>query len=101
VNFYDKSKGNYHSYKTYKKAVFSRSDAPQIKFNFISILATEEYAVVHLQQDYRSTVINDTGKKTLYLKKNANYDWKIVGELWSKVEDGNVAFTPSKRFFKE
>ncbi len=101
VNFYDKSKGNYHSYKTYKKAVFSRPDSPQIKFGYTSILSTEDYAVVHIQQDYRSNVINDIGKKTLYLKKNTNYDWKIVGELWSKVEDDNVAFTPSKRFFKE
>lgn len=101
VNFYDSSKGNYQSYKTYKKAVFARPDSPKITFSLISILATEEYAVVHLQQDYRSAVINDIGKKTLYLKKNANYDWKIVGELWSKVDDSSIAFTPSKRFFKE
>lgn len=100
-NFYDKSKGGYSSYKAYKQAVFSRPDKPTIKFDFISILATEAYAVVHLQQDYQSAVINDIGKKTLYLKKDANYDWKIVGELWSKTESGHVAFTPSKRFFKE
>lgn len=100
-NFYDKSKGNYSSYKTYKKAVFSRPDRPLIKFDFISILANEQYAVVHLQQDYRSNIINDVGKKTLYLKKDANYDWKIIGELWSKTESESIAFTPSKRFFKE
>jgi murein L,D-transpeptidase YafK len=99
--FHDKSKGSYSSYKTYKKSVFSRPDKPLIKLNFIAIMATEEYAVVHLQQDYRSSVINDVGKKTLYLKKDANYDWKIVGELWSKSELENIAFTPSKRFFKE
>ncbi|MGE3608539.1 MAG: L,D-transpeptidase family protein [Bacteriovoracaceae bacterium] len=99
--FHDNSKGNYSAYKSYKKAVFSRPDKPQIKFEFLSILATEEYAVVQLQQDYRSSIINDIGKKTLYLKKNDNYDWKIVGELWDKVDHKQVAFTPSKRFFRE
>ena len=100
-HFHDRSKGSYSAYKTYKKAVFSRPDKPMIKFDYVSILATEEYAVVHLEQDYRSNFINDIGKKTLYLKKNANYEWKIVGELWSKSESKHLAFTPAKRFFKD
>lgn len=101
-DFWDSSKGNFNSYRAYKRAVFSRADKPVINFEFISIMATDDYAVVNLQQNYQSSVINDIGKKTLYLKKNANYDWKIVGELWSKAEpDTSLAFTPSKRFFKE
>jgi murein L,D-transpeptidase YafK len=99
--FHDKRHKNYQGYKAYKRAVFSRPDTPEIKIDFISILANEQYAVVHLQQDYKSNVINDIGKKTLYLQKDSNYDWKIVGEIWSPVEEGAVAFTPSKRFFKE
>lgn len=99
--FYDRSKGGYASYKAYKKAVFSRPDSPTIKIDFISIMANMDYAVVHLQQDYRSSLINDIGKKTLYLRKDANYEWKIVGELWSKTAHENVAFTPAKRYFKE
>lgn len=100
-HFHDRSKGNYYAYKTYKQAVFSRPDSPQIKFDFMSIMANDQYAVVHLQQDYRSSVINDIGKKTLYLMKNNDYEWKIVGELWSRSESGHLAFTPSKRYFKE
>ena len=61
--FYDRSKGGFASYKAYKKAVFSRPDSPSIKLSFISIMANMEYAVVHLQQDYRSSVINDIGEK--------------------------------------
>jgi murein L,D-transpeptidase YafK len=100
--FWDKSRGGYASYKTYKQAVFSRPDKPQINFDFLSIMTNENYAVVTLQQDYRSNVINDIGRKTLYLKKDNNYDWKIVGELWSRVDPmRDIAFTPSKRFFKE
>ncbi len=99
--FYDRTKGSYASYKAYKSSVFSRPDKPEIKLDFISIMATESYAVVHLQQNYRSAIINDIGKKTLYLKKDSNYDWKIIGEVWSKTESTHLAFTPSKRFFKE
>ncbi len=101
IRFHDKKHGRYDSYKAYKKAVFSRPDSPKIKFDFISMFATEQYAVVHLQQDYRSVVINDIGKKTLYLKKDQNYDWKIVGEVWSRVDENLLAFSPSKRFFKD
>jgi len=99
--FRDNKHGNYNGYKNYKKAVFSRADSPEIKLEFISIFSNEHYAVVHLQQEYHSPVINDTGKKTLYLKKDRNYDWKIVGEVWAPIQDKNVAFTPSKRFFKD
>lgn len=99
--FYDKRHHNYNGYRAYKKAVFSRSDTPQIKLEHVSVFTTKDYAVVNLQQDYRSSVINDIGKKTLYLKKDRNYEWKIVGELWSKVEDNSLAFTPSKRYFKD
>jgi murein L,D-transpeptidase YafK len=99
--FHDKIRGGFGPYRAYKKAVFARPDKPLIKFDFISIMATEQYAVAHLLQDYQSAVINDIGRKTLYLKKDANYDWKIVGELWSKVESESLAFAPSKKFFKE
>lgn len=101
TKFRDNKHKNYQGYKAYKKAVFSRGDSPQIKLDFISMFSTDSYAVVHLQQDYRSSVINDIGKKTLYLQKDQNYDWKIVGEVWSPVDESVIAFTPSKRFFKE
>ena len=101
--FFDRSKGKYNAYKNYKKAVFSRADAWSIKFDFLSIMNTSDYAVVQLQQNYKSSIINDIGKKTLYLKKNKNYEWKIVGELFSKqgVESNVATFAPSMRFFKE
>lgn len=99
--FWDRSHGNYPGYKNYKRNVFARPDKPTIKFDFISILANEKYAVVHLQQDYHSAIINDTGKKTLYLRKDENYDWKIVGELFEKTANRQMAFTPQNRYFKE
>jgi murein L,D-transpeptidase YafK len=102
TEFKDRSRGGFQAYRTYKQAVFSRQDNPRITIDSISILYAENYAVVTLRQDYRSTVINDTGKKTLYLKQDENYDWKIVAEIWQQYpDDANVAFTPSARFFKE
>lgn len=100
--FRDRSKGNYSAYKAYKQAVFSRPDTPSIGIDAVSALVAQNYAVVTLRQDYRSAVINDTGKKTLYLMKDENYDWKIVAELWEKMPEKNdLAFTPAMRFFKE
>lgn len=100
--FRDRAKGGYPAYRAYKQAVFSRPDTPQIKLDNITILQAEDYAVVTLRQDYRSVVINDIGKKTLYLKLDDDYNWKIVAELWEKYpETANMAFTPSQRFFKE
>lgn len=102
VHFRDRSKGNYAAYKAYKQAVFSRPDTPSIGIDAVSALVAENYAVVTLRQDYRSAVINDTGKKTLYLLQDENYDWKIVAELWEKAPEKNdLAFTPSMRFFRE
>ena len=100
TDFKDRSRGGYQAYKAYKQAVFSRPDTPVINFDGISILQSNDYAVVTLRQDYRSTVINDIGKKTLYLIKDNNYDWKIIAEIWEKIpDDFNLSFTPSQRFF--
>lgn len=98
--FHDKTRGGYSAYRAYKQSVFARADKPSILFDFISVLSSPEYAVVYFQQDYRSSAINDLGKKTLFLKKVNTYDWKIVGELWDKIEPTNVGFNPSQRFFK-
>ena len=55
-----------------------------------------------MEQDYFSPVIKDVGKKTLYLKQNENYEWKIIHESFKKLDaNRNIAFTPSTRFFTE
>lgn len=99
--FKDRSRGGYQSFRAYKQSVFARPDTPQITIDSVSILAAEGYAVATLRQDYRSPVINDTGKKTLYLKQDENYDWKIVAELWERYAGEAPAFTPTQRFFIE
>jgi murein L,D-transpeptidase YafK len=101
--FRDKTRGNIGAYRDYKKAVFGRADKPEIRFTDLSIMATPEYAVVYFQQDYKSSAVNDIGKKTLYLRREGNYEWKIVSEIWSKIEGSKgdaTVFQPSNRFFQ-
>ena len=101
-DFYNPSKGGYHAFKTYKKAIFGRSEKPEIAFRNISILAHDDYAVVTLEQDYTSQLVQDIGKKILYLKKEPNYEWKIVAEQWNKLQGSeNISFVPSMRFFPD
>lgn len=93
-------KGRFRAFKYYKKAVFSREDQPTINFSHLSILNSEGYAVVTMEQDYSSPIIKDIGKKTLYLKKDEHYQWKIVAEEWSGIDTNkNIAFTPKMRYF--
>jgi murein L,D-transpeptidase YafK len=100
--FHSDSKGNFYGYKAYKQAVFSRKGNPKISFENISILNNNNYAVVTLEQSYTSDIIQDTGKKVLYLKRNDEYKWKIVSETWTKLPSTNsIAFTPKMRFFTD
>lgn len=101
VDEFRSSRGGFHAYKNYKRAVFSRNDKPVIKFNHLSILNHDNYAVVTFEQDYSSSIINDVGKKVLYIKQDKNYDWKIVAEEFQKLnrDDQLREFTPSQRFF--
>ncbi len=98
--FHNPNKGNWRQFRKYKRAIFSRTEKPRIDFRNMSILVHDDYAVVTMEQDYESKLIKDIGKKTLYLKKDSNYDWKIVAEQWSKIDEQNrLAFVPAMRFF--
>lgn len=102
TEFFNRFKGNFVAYKQYKKAVFARKDQPQITFSSPLLLSYQGYAVARFKQDYRSEVINDIGVKTLYLKKDENYNWKIIAETWSKLENqDSIAFSPDNHYFKE
>lgn len=98
--FHNSRKGSYQQYKNYKRAVFSRTDSPQIEINNLSILQYKDYAVVTMEQDYRSDIIQDKGKKILYLQQNDSYEWKIIAENWYKLPTNyGIAFEPNQRFF--
>ncbi len=95
-------KGKVSSYKTYKRAVFSAPGAPQIDITNLSILKAKNYAVATFIQNYKSNTIQDTGLKTVYLKRDDYYNWKIVSETWRKVQNPETylsQFNPSMRFF--
>jgi len=99
--FYNRFKGDFSSYRNYKRAIFSRNEVPIIHFSNFSILAHKDYVIAMMKQNYSSQLVKDIGKKILYLKKDDNYKWKIVAEEWKKIsEDNSIAFTPSMRFFQ-
>lgn len=104
--FYSKFKGNFSKYKNYKKSVFWQKGSPDISIESVSIFKHKDYIRVRFIQDYKSSKINDKGLKTLYLSRDDQYKWKIVRELWSKLELGGATqqreqniFKPSMRFF--
>ncbi|MBF0313673.1 MAG: L,D-transpeptidase family protein [Oligoflexia bacterium] len=102
-DFKDPIRGNFRSFRAYKQAVFQNPGRPVVDIDNLSILAFGDYAVVNLRQIYKSNTIDDIGRKTLYLKKNERYQWKIIAEQWSSVKSGRShgdEFTPSMRFFK-
>ena len=61
--------------------------------------AIRSYYVITFHQEYSSSLLqNEIGKKTLYLRKDSNYNWKIVLEKWEKLQDGALAQLPIKYF---
>jgi murein L,D-transpeptidase YafK len=100
--FRDPIRGKFKSFSKYKTAVFSRAGKPEVNLSNMSIIKTTDYAVISFVQHYKSNSINDTGRKTLYLKQDEFYRWRIVGEYWTKVasEQNSIAFRPSNRFFE-
>lgn len=105
-DFRDPYKKNYNGWKVHKKAVFLIPGSPRININNLSILDSGNYAVARFKQEYSSGSLTDIGIKTLYLKKNEYYQWKIIAENWTKTgletEGEQVAsFVPSMRFFKQ
>lgn len=105
--FYDASKGSLSNFRTYKKAVFAGPGKPEVKISNLSVLQAGNYITATFKQEYNSNTIKDIGKKTLYLKRDEYYNWKIVSEKWTKsgVEDAEsveqlASFEPSQRFFE-
>lgn len=101
VKEFQDRRGDFNSYKSYKKAIFSRSETPEIHFSNFSILMHNDYAQVAMRQDYSSELVQDIGKKVLHLKKDDNYEWKIIAEEFKKIqEEDTTNFTPSMRYFQ-
>lgn len=104
TDFFSTSLNSRRALKSYKRAVFNNPGKPDVKLENVSITLSKDYAVVTLGQVYKSNTIEDIGKKTLYLKRDSSYKWKIVTEIWSKlgtqIDYTTAFFNPSLRFFK-
>ncbi len=108
--FKDPNKGGLAAFRIYKKAVFDQPGQPEVRIKDLSLLQAGNYIMATFKQEYKSSTIEDVGRKTLYLKKDEFYNWKIVSENWSKhgilpvspTEPTNqvASFEPSQRFFE-
>lgn len=88
---------NYNAFKSYKKSVFNISGKPTITIKNTSIFFHEKYATITFEQHYESSVMPyEVGQKTLYLKRDKQYNWKIVSEKWAKLDDRQLASLSSE-----
>lgn len=105
-NFTDPIKGNLKYFSRYKKRIFASSGNIKINLSNLSILSAGDYISVSFEQEYITRNIQDTGLKTLYLKKDEYYNFKIIAETWTKKglknnkSNRSIAFEPSLRFFE-
>ncbi|MCF8059764.1 MAG: L,D-transpeptidase family protein [Bacteriovoracaceae bacterium] len=108
--FVDPKKGSISAFRTYKKAVFAQPGQPDVQIKDLSLLQGGDYIMATFKQEYKSSTIEDVGRKTIYLKQDEFYNWKIVSENWSKqgIVSENpteptaqvASFEPSQRFFE-
>ena len=104
-DFKDPIRGNLPRFKYYKKRIFQKPGTPQISIDHLGLLQSKDYVVATFRQSYTSDTVKDVGKKTLYLKRDQFYHWKIIAEVWSKAgihpnTKEAMAFRPSMRFFE-
>lgn len=72
-------------WKSYKENLNTRYQFIQVQTQDPLILVHNNEAVIKFMQHYQSDLKSDYGEKTLYLKKDASGEFKIVGEEWSAV----------------
>lgn len=106
-HFSTPTRKNYSNYKRYKSMVFASAGRPDIMLKNVSIFKNNNHARIVFSQHYKSNRVNDTGRKTLYLIRNGNYEWEIISEEWNKMKEEEtsilnpIAFKPSMRFFNQ
>lgn len=105
-DFLDPVRGKYNSFKAYKTALFKNPGSPKISVKNLSLIKNGKYAIATFKQVYQSSTINDQGRKSLYLRQDEYYNWKIIYESFGNLpekdkESDQFAFQPSMRFFPE
>ena len=78
---------NYIQFKNYKRSVFLLPGSPHIDISHVSIIGEKNRLIIRFVQNYQSETISDIGQKILYLEQDQSYQWKIVHESWSKLDN--------------
>jgi ketosteroid isomerase-like protein len=75
------SKGmNLDAWVSHKTNVYQKSKNINVSIDNLQISADENFAAIIFTQHYSSSILKDSGKKTLELRK-INDEWKIYREI--------------------
>lgn len=89
---YFESKGmNLDAWVSYKENMYKKNKSVNISIDNLQISADENIATVMFTQHYVSSILKDSGEKTLELRK-INNEWKIYREISSSNGVSVVAF---------
>lgn len=85
--FYSKSFSaqgmGWEGWKLHKEGINQKVQQIQVSISDLKVFHFEDFMVVFFRQGYRSDQRSDEGWKKLYLRKEEEGRWRIVGEEWS------------------
>ena len=104
AEFKDHYRGKFNQFAQYKQNLFKRPGVIKVEASNISIVNDQDYAVIQFDQKYVSDLIDDIGQKTLFLRRDKEYNWRIVAETWHKKkpfikEDNEFVLVPSYKTY--
>ena len=84
-------KMNKEQWKHYKTELNTTYEFIKVDTQNPTINVSEDEAIIRFLQTYRSDKVEDFGEKTLYLKKNDDGEFKIIGEKWQAINNQKLA----------
>lgn len=73
----------WEGWKRHKEGINQKVQQIQVSISDLKVFHLEDFMVVFFRQGYRSDQRSDEGWKKLYLRREEEGRWRIVGEEWS------------------
>jgi len=100
---YKKLKMNKAQWRSYKAFLNKQYKTISVTVRDPVIISRKDEAIIHFIQDYKSAGINDSGEKTLFVKRNPAGKFEILTEVWGTLghdvidEKGDTISAEAKR----
>ncbi|MBW1763979.1 MAG: L,D-transpeptidase [Deltaproteobacteria bacterium] len=85
--------GDLKAYKSYKASLAKRYNRISVGLCNLKLLSSKDMALAKFDQNYRTSVFESKGVKTLYFQEEDS-QWKIIGELF---EEGEIKRSPTEK----